>query len=58
MTDFQLKLIRTDQAVADIPIITEKDMLSDPIFRRRTLDNVDNDIKVQYVRRIGESVEE
>ena len=50
---FQLKLIRADQDLADIPIITEKDMLSDPVFNRRTLFNVDNDIKVQYVRRVG-----
>jgi len=51
--EFKLKLVRADQAVADIPIVTEKDMLDDPIFRRRTLCGVDNDIKIQYIRRVG-----
>jgi len=52
---WKLKLIRADQAIAALPVITEEQMLDKPKFSRKTWQDTFNDIKVQYYKRTVES---
>ena len=51
---FHAKLLRDDENLVDLPIITEDEMLDDlQLSRSSWLDTI-NEIKIQYVRRTGE----
>jgi len=56
-TKFALKLLRKDGVVADFPLIDERDFVEEPVFIRRTYDQTINDMKVQYVKRLGADIE-
>jgi hypothetical protein len=56
-TSFKLKLLRNDEAVESIPILSEEDYLSPPVMSRKPQAGCPNDVKVQYAQIVGFSGE-
>jgi len=52
-TKFAIKLLRKDGVVADFPLLDERDFVEEPVFSRRMDNDTINDMKVQYVKRVG-----
>jgi hypothetical protein len=54
---FKLILLRNDEAVESLPIVSESSLLSPPSFSRKALEECPNDVKVQYAQIVGFSGE-
>lgn len=48
---FKIKLFRGGDDVDEMPVVDEKDCLTEPLFERPSFLGTLNDVKVQYAKR-------